>query len=180
MDGSTTPVPVTLEQMLAAREERVRSQQAALAAHGLPLLSLTLVAPGPVKDSAALREVFCVALARLEALCRERGWRIAACRAWRQVTGCEALLAIDADAVQLKRAAVVLEDTHALGRLWDLDVLGLDGRSLSRTALGLAPRRCLVCDEAAHACARSRAHPLEQLQAAIARLLENHRHAAVC
>ncbi|WP_043812809.1 citrate lyase holo-[acyl-carrier protein] synthase, partial [Rubrivivax gelatinosus] len=72
MDGSHTPVPVTLEQMLAAREERVRSQQAALAAHGLPLLSLTLVAPGPVKDSAALREVFCVALARLEALCRER------------------------------------------------------------------------------------------------------------
>ncbi|MBK1687969.1 citrate lyase holo-[acyl-carrier protein] synthase [Rubrivivax gelatinosus] len=180
MDGSHTPVPVTLEQMLAAREERVRSQQAALAAHGLPLLSLTLVAPGPVKDSAALREVFCVALARLEALCRERGWRVAACRAWRQVTGCEALLAIDADAVQLKRAAVALEDTHALGRLWDLDVLGLDGRSLSRTALGLAPRRCLVCDEAAHACARSRAHPLEQLQAAIARLLENHRHAAVC
>lgn len=180
MDGSTTPVPVTLEQMLAAREERVRSQQAALAAHGLPLLSLTLVAPGPVKDSAALREVFCVALERLEALCREHGWRIAASRAWRQATGCEALLAIDADAGQLKRAAVALEDTHALGRLWDLDVLGLDGRSLSRTGIGLAPRRCLVCDEAAHACARSRAHPLEQLQAAIARLLENHRHAAVC
>lgn len=172
--------PVTLEQMLTAREDRVRSQQAALAAHGLPLLSLTLVAPGPVKDSAALREVFCVALEQLEATCREHGWRVAACRAWRQVTGCEALLAVAADARALKCAAVALEDTHALGRLWDLDVIGPDGRSLSRSTLGLAPRRCLVCDEAAHACARSRAHPLEQLQAAMARLLENHHHAAVC
>ena len=58
-----------------------------------------------------------------------------------------------------------------MGRLWDLDVTDPRLGALSRRSLGLPVRRCLVCGEAAHACARSRAHPLAELLGAIERIL---------
>ena len=59
-----------------------------------------------------------------------------------------------------------------LGRLMDIDVLSAPGQHVSRTTLGQAPRKCLVCGGMAAACTRSRAHPVEQLIAAIDDLLE--------
>ena len=58
---------------------------------------------------------------------------------------------------------IELEDHHPLGRLWDLDVLAPEQGQLSRQDLGFPARQCLVCDEPAHACARSRRHPLARI-----------------
>ena len=80
-------------------------------------------------------------------------------------------MVVEADAVDLKAALVALEDSHPLGRLWDLDVASRQG-SLSRRDLGHPARRCLVCDEPAHACARSQAHSRETLFAAIEAMLD--------
>lgn len=44
---------VTLEEMLQARDKRAARQRQALNCYRLPLISLTLVAPGAVKNSAA-------------------------------------------------------------------------------------------------------------------------------
>ena len=44
-------VPVSIEQMLAARERRAARQSAALAL-GMPIVSATIVMPGPIKDGA--------------------------------------------------------------------------------------------------------------------------------
>ena len=82
-------------------------------------------------------------------------------------TGPEALFAVEAPSDELKRALIVLETAEPLGRLWDLDVIDPRLGALSRRSLGLPVRRCIVCDEAAHACARSRAHSLAELLRAI-------------
>lgn len=92
------------------------------------------------------------------------------------VTGPQALWAVNGAALEIKRAAMALEDQHGLGRLWDLDVIDVDGRSLSRQQLDAPVRRCLVCDQAAHACARSGRHALHQLQDAIKDMVDAYRH----
>lgn len=74
---------------------------------------------------------------------------------------------VKAPAEEVKTLLCRLEDALPIGRLWDLDVLGEDGRPLSRQALGLPPRACLVCDAPAKICARERRHDLSALQAAI-------------
>lgn len=170
---------VGLEAMLAAREARVARQAAARAQHGLPLLSLTLVSPGPVKDGTQVRQAFAVALARLDELCLRAGWAVRSRECVFAATGPEALYVVDGPAVAIKRAAVALEDSHPLGRLWDMDVLHPDGSIFSRRLLGEPARRCLVCGGAAHACARSRAHPLEELLGVIDRMIEEYCHACV-
>ena len=51
-----TPVNpgVTLDELLAAKEARARRQQAWLTRYGQPVISLSLVTPGPVKDRPAI------------------------------------------------------------------------------------------------------------------------------
>lgn len=160
------PSQVTLEQVLAARDARAARQQAMRATHNLPLVSLTLVSPGPVKNGLLQRRVMQEALNQLEDCLRAEGWPILEHAVLWLPTGPEALYAVKVDALELKAALVELESRHPLGRLWDLDVIGAQG-SLSRRALGMAPRTCLVCDEAAHACARAQRHSLDSLMAAI-------------
>jgi holo-ACP synthase len=157
---------VNIGAVLAAREARVERQGQALARHGVPLLSITLVMPGPVKSGLLSRRIMQAALAAVDERLSRLRWPVLEREVLWLPTGPEAIYAINAPADELKLALVDLESRHALGRLWDLDVIGLQGQ-LSRASLGIAPRRCLLCDEPAHACARSRAHPLPALLAAI-------------
>lgn len=55
---------VTLEEMLQARDKRAARQRQALNCYRLPLISLTLVAPGAVKNSAVWRRVADYAIAK--------------------------------------------------------------------------------------------------------------------
>lgn len=153
--------------MLEARERRARAQREALERFGLPVLTATPVTPGPGKDGPVPRALLVAALGALEERCRDLGWPFRAGSARYLPTGPEALLVVDAPALDLKRALVALEDVHPLGRLWDLDVLDPATGPVTRGRLGLPARTCLLCGEPAHACARSRAHRLEDLQGAI-------------
>lgn len=164
--------PVTLEEMLLAREKRVARQHRALSCYRLPLISFTLVAPGAVKNSPVWQRVARHARQEITALCQQMSW---VCVWEKQVDECsgpEWMAAICAPAKALKQQMSMLEERHPLGRLWDIDVIDSDGRSLSRCELGLPARRCLICQQDAHVCARSRQHTLDLLLDEIARRIE--------
>lgn len=158
---------VDLETVLAAREARVARRLELFPTRRRPVVSLTVVMPGPVKDNRAARLLRDVAL---DALAERLGrLNVAAeiAHLGNGPAGPEALVSVDLDAGLLKRETVALEDDHPLGRLWDLDVIDPASGGLSRRDFGHPPRRCLVCGEPAHACARSRAHSTEDLLAKI-------------
>ena len=77
----------------------------------------------------------------------------------RPATGCEALLVYDRPAAELKAACLALESAAPIGRLYDLDVLDVDGGKLSRPE----PRTCLICGGPVTVCSRSRAHGLDAI-----------------
>ena len=89
-----------------------------------------------------------------------------------QATGLEAMWAVEtAGAVRLKTLMAAIEDGGGLGRLFDIDVLDAGGKKLSREDLGLHPRKCLLCEQPAHACARSRTHTVMELTEQIESIL---------
>lgn len=166
---------VTLDEVLQNRERRVLHQRAAIEAFGRPLLSITLVTPGPLKDSATARQVMNHALRAMETLLAARGWPVLNREVRLDPTGPEALLVVAASSRELKAATTRLEEGHPLGRLWDIDVIDTLGVACSRRTLGLPPRRCLLCGEDAHVCVRSRVHPLKELQQAMEEIVDAYR-----
>ena len=165
-------MPVSLPQLLAARDARSALERDLIARHAdCTLVVLTVVVPGAEKRTEAsllVARAACAALDKLLAAhCRHRLERDLA-------TGFEAYWLVDLPQEEAKRRTVELEDTPPLGRLFDADIILPEGRPLSRTELGAPPRRCLLCDREARFCMRNGSHTREELHAKIAQMIADY------
>lgn len=155
---------VTLQQVLDAREARAATQQTLLQKYAAPLICLTMNIPGPVKNSDLIRRAFGLGQQMLLDSLKSEGIALLHAQTQEPATGCESFYVLRCNPQRLKQLCVGLEDSFPAGRLFDLDVIGLDGSHTSRESLGLPPRKCLLCDQDAKVCGRSRAHSVEALQ----------------
>ena len=163
---------ITLDALLLSRDNRHTLQQRLLQQHpGSTLVCLTVVMPGSVK-----RNLYSVvtAQAALTALLDRLGNHVRATQARDLVTGYEAYLITDLPALEAKRVTCDIEDSHPLGRLFDIDVMGANGAPIPRQAVGGEPRRCLLCDNEARWCMRNRSHSQEELMAHIQKLIDDY------
>jgi holo-ACP synthase len=165
---------IGIDEMLAARDQRAARQSEALARFNKPIVSITVIMPGPIKDGVLPRGLLRVALQELDVLASQREWRVLLRQTLSEETGPEAIYVLDTNPELLKLATVELEDNHPLGRFWDLDVIAPGPRLLSRKQLALPVRRCLMCDRPAFECSRSRRHSVEELQGAIQRIADDY------
>lgn len=170
-----TPVQtgVSLTQMLAAKESRAARQADWLTHYQQPVISLTLVTPGEIKDSLRYRNIMGVALQMCDQLLWERRWQVLDRQVLWLPTGPEAMWCVAHQAAEIKAHCAELEQTHPLGRLWDMDVICPSAGHVGRLSLGENMRRCLICDEPAHACSRSRQHPVEQVVARVEKIADD-------
>ncbi len=140
---------ITLDALLQSRDQRHALQEQLLQQHpGGTLVCLTVVMPGSVK-----RNLYSVVTAQ---------------------AALTALLDRHLPALEAKRVTCDIEDSHPLGRLFDIDVMGADGTPISRQAVGGEPRRCLLCDHEARWCMRNHSHSQEELMAHIQKLVETY------
>lgn len=163
---------VTLRQMLDAREARVQAQIQLLERFRRPIVCFTMNIPGPVKDSPLIRRGFDAGWNTLLHRLPEKRVLYAVRR--EAVTGREALLAVDMAPVELKKLCTAIEDETRLGRLFDMDVLDIDGRKLDREPVGGGSRDCIVCGAPGRGCASRRVHSVEALQNAANGILTEH------
>lgn len=165
-------IPVTLEALLASRDARSALQRVLAEAHPeLTLLTLTVVAPGRVKQN---RGSGIVGRAAEKAVGEAFGANLKGMTRRDLHTGYEAYFLIAGEAGAVKRRAMEIEDTHPLGRLMDLDVAGPGLRPLSRAEFGGEERRCLICGERARVCMRRRSHTPAEIEARVASLTEGY------
>lgn len=150
---------VCVEDMLRARDARAERQQAMLARHHTPLISFTMNIAGEIKYDPEIRRAFEEGLRRILRQTERMRWPVPERVITTEFTGCEALLAVQANASLLKEHMCLIEEADPLGRLFDIDVLDASGNHLFRGA----ERPCLICGAPARACARSRAHTASEL-----------------
>ncbi|WP_392559209.1 citrate lyase holo-[acyl-carrier protein] synthase [Orbus mooreae] len=161
-------VTITLEQMLVAKERRVQRQLQYLAQYQLPIISLTLVIPGAIKASSGTKYLFAEAMAMVERYFEQYNIQQVALYQDHAITGDEAIIVYNCEVVELKQHCITIEESHPLGRLWDIDVLDPTTQmSLSRNTFLHKPRQCLVCQNLAKVCGRSRQHSTDQIMQAI-------------
>lgn len=157
---------VSLSKILAAREQRVQRQAQLLRQYGMSLVCFTMNIAGPVKNSPLITQGFRLGQKMLaDRFVPEYEEEVI------DATGCTGYYVIDGDPKTIKLQVAQIEDSLPVGRLFDMDVIAPDGK-ISREQIGLPDRKCLLCDNDARVCGRSRAHSVEALQAETKRLLE--------
>lgn len=162
---------VTLEDMLESKESRAAYQKFLINKYKCPLVSFTVVMPGPVKQSEMSEKIFRIGKAKIEDILEKfdvvfKDERI-------KKTGYEAYYAVDLSVSVLKNLMTEIEDGSRIGRLFDIDVIDTDLQPISRADIGMDDRKCLICGKPAHACSRSRKHSVEELLNEIERVLKD-------
>ena len=139
---------------------------------GKSLLCLTVQLPGPEKRNALSLKIARAAVAAVRETFSPDYEKLLDLE-----TGFEGFFLLGIPAQELKRRAVTLEDTHPLGRLFDLDVIASSMSSappqiVGRDAVGEPPRRCLLCDRPARFCMRARCHTQAELLSEIEKMVK--------
>jgi holo-ACP synthase/triphosphoribosyl-dephospho-CoA synthase len=155
--------------MAARREARAAEQLELLRRHpDCCVVSFTLNIAGPVKRTPLTERAFYTGAARLANAAAAEEMPVRLEKLILANTGAEALFTVRGEAEKVKRALTALEDGSPLGRLFDMDVIAAGGKKLGRSE----PRRCLICDEQAAVCARSRKHTVAELQSRTAQIIK--------
>lgn len=149
--------------MLNAREIRVERQSKMLL-NGKCIICFTMNIAGPYKISSVIEKAFDEGMNRIVSMLKV--YRIAPLQTnvYKEITGVEGYISVNADSDKIKRLMVQIEDTFPLGRLFDIDVIKSNGEKVSRSDINMAGRRCMICESEGAACARSRKHSVEELQ----------------
>lgn len=124
------------------------------------LICLTVIMPGKVKRN---EYSLIVAQAAMREL-RERSNLIEVLEEKDLKTGFEAYALTALNTLEAKRLTCEIEESSPLGRLFDLDVIDHQGAPVSREAINLPPRRCLLCENEARYCMRNHSHSQEEIQ----------------
>lgn len=152
---------VVLTDMLDCRERRARKQNEYLEHYHTTVISFCMNIPGPVKTNTNITKVFQDGVSDIKDYLKKARIQILDCTEYNEKTGNELILAADtADSHTLKEAMTAIEETHPLGRLFDIDVIAPDRTKLSRSTF----RRCFICNAQAQECASSRKHSVPEMQ----------------
>ncbi len=166
-------IEVTVPDMMQAREARFFMQQTMLARYpGASLVCLTMNVAGPVKTTPRIERAFSWGMDGIRAVLA--GEKLLFEADIHEKTGPEAVFVFGGDAAEIKRRLCLLEDSCAMGRLMDIDVIKPDGEKIARTEIGLPARKCLLCGQDAPVCARSRAHTVGELFERTHSIIEEH------
>ena len=153
---------ITLDQLLESRDNRFAMQKDLISKNpGQTLVCFTVVMPGQVKRN-HLSAV--IAEAGVNALREQFEGHISQCIERDLETGYEAYLLLSVPKREAKQMLCDIEDTHSLGRLFDMDVVDATGVPLSRAEVYRSPRKCMLCDNDARVCMRNHTHALSELQ----------------
>lgn len=160
---------ISLEELLESRDRRAAMQKDLLDKYpGKSLLCLTVQLPGPEKRNAVS---LAIADAGVAAISKVFTPEVEILRDLE--TGFEAYFIVSCADTEAKKLAAGIEDSHPLGRLMDIDVIGLEG-PISRESIGLGPRPCLICGQPARVCMRARTHSTEELIETINAKVDNY------
>ena len=169
LNNVITGSPVTSVELRAARDRRVLKKLELLTPGGeICLVEFSLNIAGAVKTFPFARAAFREEVRELSD--RLSRFSVLKTEVYEKNTGDCAFFLLKSQAIQVKKFLVSVEESHPLGRLFNLDVCGPDGISVKRHDLGLLPRTCLICGEDAHVCAEKKSHSMELIQWQTAKL----------
>ena len=160
-------IEVGIDEVLLSREKRVAIQNEMIKKYNLPLISFTMNIPGPIKTNDVIKKAFDIGKNLILEKLKENNITILEIQELNENTGNELFISTNSLAKKIKNITVFIEENCELGRLFDIDVIDINFEKLSRKSF----RKCLICEEQAQECGRSRKHSVEELQNKVEEIL---------
>lgn len=166
---------VSLEEAMRSREMRAARQRENTEKYRRVQICFTMCIPGPVKVNDLIIRGFEEGRSLIMQELKLAKIPVLTAREIREKTGPEYDVVLDTkDAKEIKMCMTDIEERCPIGRLFDLDVLDVEGKKLERESLGNRTRGCLICGREGKNCARSRAHSVEELWEKTMRMLREY------
>lgn len=145
--------------ILEDREKRYNEILAFIGEYDLPVLCSKLNYPGGNKNTKESSRAFEI----LSSIIKESfGTEIVFLKKLTGFDGSSILAVVNMHPLEIKKITCMLEDRSQLGRIFDIDVYVGDGSSIGREMIDMSPRKCIICEDDARICVRSRKHSLEE------------------
>ena len=154
---------ITTDEICRARDQRIEKLKRYFENNPGGIILFTLNTPGSIKDSPLYRKIFNAGIRALKSVFEAENvsHRMDKISFPDAGTGPEAYISIrDSDLSKIKKITSRIEETHPLGRVFDIDLFDLN---LEQIKSGREMRKCFICERPAFECARSRRHPLEKI-----------------
>lgn len=159
---------VEIDDILRCREERVYKQNEFIKKYNCPVISFCMNIPGPIKTNKNILNAFEEGIKNIFKVLEKNNIKILDKFEIHNFTGDEIILSIRENAEKIKDLMIKIEEEHKLGRIFDIDVIDINGEKISRKKF----RKCFICDKQAQECARSRKHSVEEMFEKIQELIE--------
>lgn len=157
-----------LKELLQYKEDKAKWISAYIKEHGCVLLTFRVNVPGNIKKTTAVLKVFQRGYLDIKETLNERQFDFEILSLPFYTAEWLSVFKVEANAPEVKRLMVELEESEPCGRLYDIDVWDSRGYVISRSDLGYPNRKCFLCHEDAFVCGRSRKHSYETLHHYIA------------
>ena len=164
----------TLHEIMDSRDERVQYQQYLLNKYCSTIISYKLNIPGPIKYNSLIKRIFDEGLQIFKLKLKDNLIENQHEYIVYKNSGPEMFMAVSVSSNIIKKITTKIEETHALGRIYDYDVLNCKGKHIDRQELGIGTRKCLLCDRNAFECGRSRNHTVNELTDKINKMAFNY------
>ena len=161
-------IEVGIDEVLLSREKRVAIQNEMIRKYRKPIISFTMNIPGPIKTNNEIKRAFNIGKNLILEKLKENNIEILEVQELNENTGNELFISANSLAEKIKNITVAIEESSELGRLSDIDVIDINFEKLSRKSF----RKCLICEEQAQECGRSRKHSVEELQNKVEEILK--------
>ena len=160
-------IEVGIDEILDCREKRVAIQNEMIKKYNKPVISFTMNIPGPIKTNDEIKKAFDIGKNLILENLKENNIAILEIQELNKNTGNELFISVNSLAEKIKNITVSIEEASELGRLFDMDVIDINFEKLSRESF----RKCLICEEQAQECGRSRKHSVGELQNKVEKIL---------
>ena len=161
-------IEVGIDEILICREKRVAIQNEMIKKYRNPVISFTMNIPGPIKTNDEIKKAFDIGKNLILEKLKKNNIEILEIQELNENTGNELFISVDSQAEKIKDITITIEENTELGRLFDIDVLDVNFEKLSRKSF----RKCLICEEQAQECGRSRKHSIKELQNKVEEILK--------
>lgn len=154
---------VSLQEILAAKEQRAVVQRALILKYRLPLVSFTMNIPGEYKQYPLAERAFEEGLWQIGHVLENAGIRVVFQEKKLLHTGCEGYFLAEQSPPRLKQLMMGIEDTHPLGGFFNIDVLSVSGAKVQGSKLDRKEKVCPVCRKPVAECVCGKRRSAEEL-----------------